>query len=465
MKKKTVLGVITLGLVACVVAICLLINSSANVEFPINGSNVADLDTERVVETIAKVEKLNDSSQLCVNEDNFDLMFTKDFNWANDGAIRFFYTKNQNTYSAQLRMFHDENKYFITDTSDWIEQEQFFKLFHYLDALKYMPQEEIRKLSPDADGFSVYMRNDGVPDDYDRVLKYSQNGVEDIDGWYIHLEVQPLHEVEGGAYNGSGDELIHLFYGHSDLVMLENSSVRKWFDYTDNPSEMGDELTTELPEFPGVTFTYNTSQIIASKPFDNSELTGHVIMIGGMPIWNAYFTDLTGDGYPEICATYSWGSGMIDNRVVISDYTNGASYELSDRGNYDFVLRYNETDGHLYVDKTKYNTDELVESGRLAFEDNCIQIIPIDNSSTEEKWDLIPMVMVDGTLYLDTGKSNGDLLTSDIIDGEITSEVDGNEEPTQNDQSNFGTGYYYRYGEEGTVDVLMNGKWWIYATE
>lgn len=247
--------------------------------------------------------------------------------------------------------------------------------------------------------------------------------------------------------------------------MLENSSVRKWFDYTDNPSEMGDELTTELPEFPGVTFTYNTSQIIASKPFDNSELTGHVIMIGGMPIWNAYFTDLTGDGYPEICATYSWGSGMIDNRVVISDYTNGASYELSDRGNYDFVLRYNETDGHLYVDKTKYNTDELVESGRLAFEDNCIQIIPIDNSSTEEKWDLIPMVMVDGTLYLDTGKSNGDLLTSDIIDGEITSEVDGNEEPTQNDQSNFGTGYYYRYGEEGTVDVLMNGKWWIYATE
>lgn len=199
MKKKTVLGVITLGLVACVVAICLLINSSANVEFPINGSNVADLDTERVVETIAKVEKLNDSSQLCVNEDNFDLMFTKDFNWANDGAIRFFYTKNQNTYSAQLRMFHDENKYFITDTSDWIEQEQFFKLFHYLDALKYMPQEEIRKLSPDADGFSVYMRNDGVPDDYDRVLKYSQNGVEDIDGWYIHLEVQPLHEVEGAS--------------------------------------------------------------------------------------------------------------------------------------------------------------------------------------------------------------------------------------------------------------------------
>lgn len=83
----------------------------------------------------------------------------------------------------------------------------------------------------------------------------------------------------------------------------------------------------------------------------------------------------------------------------------------------------------------------------------------------EEKWDLIPMIMVDGVLYLDTGKSNGELLTSDIIDGEITSEVDGSERPTQNEQSNFGVGYSYRYGEEGTVEIVMNGKWWIFVAE
>lgn len=65
---------------------------------------------------------------------------------------------------------------------------------------------------------------------------------------------------------------------------------------------------------------------------------------------------------------------MIDNRVIIYDDANGASYELSDRGNFDFVLRFNEADGYLYVDKTKYNTDELVETGRLVFKDNYIQI-------------------------------------------------------------------------------------------
>lgn len=74
------------------------------------------------------------------------------------------------------------------------------------------------------------------------------------------------------------------------------------------------------------------------------------------------------------CATYTCGSGIIDSRVIIYDYANGVSYELSDRGYFDFTLRFNEADGYLYVDKTKYNTDELVETGRLVFKNNCIQI-------------------------------------------------------------------------------------------
>ena len=215
MKKKAVFWIFLLLIVICLaVIIYALINPFAKLEFPIDGSNVATLDTQRVVDTIAKAMKLDDGSQLGVNTDNFDLMFTPDFEWANDGAIRFFYTKKQQTYSAQLRMFHDENKYFITDSSEWPEQKEYFKLFHYLNALKYMPQEEIRKLSPDADGYSVYMRSEGVPGDYEYVLEYSQHGIEEIEGWNIHLEIQPLHEVPEGGYHGSGQELIHIFYSH-----------------------------------------------------------------------------------------------------------------------------------------------------------------------------------------------------------------------------------------------------------
>lgn len=167
-------------------------------------------------------------------------------------------------------------------------------------------------------------------------------------------------------------------------IVDEINSVIKWFDYTENPSAMDDESTINLPIYPDVTFSYKQAQIIASKNFDTSELTDHTILITGMPIWNAYFTDLTGDDYPEICATYTFGSGIIDSRIIIYDYAKGASYELSDRGYFDFNLRFNEADGYLYVDKTKYNTDELVETGRLVFKNNCIQIEGFSNEAHQD---------------------------------------------------------------------------------
>ena len=166
-------------------------------------------------------------------------------------------------------------------------------------------------------------------------------------------------------------------------IVDEINSVIKWFDYTENPSAMDDESTINLPIYPDVTFSYNQAQIIASKPFDTSELTDHTILITGMPIWNAYFADLTGDDYPEICATYTFGSGIIDSRIIIYDYAKGSSYELSGRGYFDFTLRLNEADGYLYVDKTKYNTDELVETGRLVFKNNCIQIEGFSNEANQ----------------------------------------------------------------------------------
>ncbi len=83
-----------------------------------------------------------------------------------------------------------------------------------------------------------------------------------------------------------------------------------------------------------------------------------------------------------------------------------------------------------------------------------------------EKWDVIPMIMVDGMLYLDTGVESSVTARCGMLDGEITSSVDGTEVPTENNQSNFGTGFGYQYGAlEGTIEIQINGKWFIYATE
>ena len=89
-----------------------------------------------------------------------------------------------------------------------------------------------------------------------------------------------------------------------------------------------------------------------------------------------------------------------------------------------------------------------------------------ENREEEIKYDLIPMVMVDGELYLDTGYNNTDIHKCGTFDGEITSAVDGSEKPAADNQSNFGTGYGYQYGAaEGTVEIYMNNKWRIFATE
>lgn len=77
----------------------------------------------------------------------------------------------------------------------------------------------------------------------------------------------------------------------------------------------------------------------------------------------------------------------------------------------------------------------------------------------------IPMVMIDGKLYLDTGYCSR-AEKSGMPDGEITSRVDSTEIPEKNDQSNFGIGYGYQFGsEEGTVEIYVHGSWRIFATE
>lgn len=132
-------------------------------------------------------------------------------------------------------------------------------------------------------------------------------------------------------------------------IVDEINSVIEWFDYLETPDEMkwDGSLEISLTEFPDVTFRWTYGEMLAVKGSKSTSL------YTGMPIWNAYFCDLTGDGLPELCSSISWGSGMIDNRVIIYDYANGVSYELSDRGYFDFTLRQDHQDGRLYVDKIK----------------------------------------------------------------------------------------------------------------
>ncbi|MCI7182227.1 MAG: hypothetical protein MSA26_17005 [Lachnospiraceae bacterium] len=110
------------------------------------------------------------------------------------------------------------------------------------------------------------------------------------------------------------------------------------------------------------------------------------------------------------------------------------------------------------------HSGEIMESDPARLQD--VYSIRVVNEEEQEQWAMIPMVMVDGKLYLDTGMESSVEARCGVMDGEITSSVDGTKKPTQDGESNFGTGYGYRYGpQEGTIEIFMNKKWWVFATE
>jgi hypothetical protein len=155
----------------------------------------------------------------------------------------------------------------------------------------------------------------------------------------------PLH------LNGSTGYVLDAFLG---LASIPEFETRKWLDYfgTDEmPWNKSKELT--LPEFPGVTFTWTYDKVTA----------GAEELFRGMPIWNVYLSDLTNDGKPEFCATVSFGSGIVDTRVLVFDYMTGKEYQLSDRMVTDYYL--SMENGKLMVTQTDYLDGKPLIKGEL----------------------------------------------------------------------------------------------------
>ena len=226
--KKPACWVTAAAVTACIaVALCLVANPTASRTFPMEGTQLSDLDPQYILAHIAAVETLDDTAALNVSADDSDLRLTGDFDFVGSETIRFFYTEKQQTYSARLRLSAEKGACFVANRTGWPTQERFFKLQHYLEALQYLPQERARQLSPDADRYLVVLRDDGAPEEYDRVITYSPDGAGDLDGWFIHLELQPLHEQDG-AYHGTEDEVIHLFYGRAAHTIPGGSLIRTY---------------------------------------------------------------------------------------------------------------------------------------------------------------------------------------------------------------------------------------------
>lgn len=90
------------------------------------------------------------------------------------------------------------------------------------------------------------------------------------------------------------------------------------------------------------------------------------------------------------------------------------------------------------------------------------QITLIEQAEANAMWDRIPMVKINDKLYYDTGRESTAEGRCGNMDGQIMSTVDGSEIPTENNQSNFGSGFGYQYGMDDTIEIYMNDKWFVF---
>ena len=75
------------------------------------------------------------------------------------------------------------------------------------------------------------------------------------------------------------------------------------------------------------------------------------------------------------------------------------------------------------------HSGEIMESDPARLQD--VYSIRVAKEEEQEQWAMIPMVMIDGKLYLDTGMESSVEARCGVMDGEITSSVDGTKKPTK----------------------------------
>jgi len=231
----------------------------------------------------------------------------------------------------------------------------------------------VYKYQSNADYLSKYKKNNGEQLTVESLRQMSQNAqnivFSDFDK-YAYVERDPdyrIFNVEGRytltvvlgsdgqlsctlSQNSSGKSFPLNQNGSTGLVLDEflglitvpKFTPSKWLDYYgDEQMPWGESKELTLSEFSGVTFKWTPEKVTANGKD----------LFFGMPVWNVFLADLTNDGKPELCATVSFGSGIVDTHVIVYDYINGKTYALQDRMMYDYFLSVD--DGTKLIGKGK----------------------------------------------------------------------------------------------------------------
>jgi len=165
----------------------------------------------------------------------------------------------------------------------------------------------------------------------------------------------------------------------NDAIISENPPQRvfyprEWVNYWGREMEWTTTYDILIDEFPDVMFSWTWERVTAG----NQDM-GVRELFGGWPVWNVFFADLNGDGFPELVATVSFGSGIVDTRIIVYDFANNRSYALQDRGVYDYFLSLE--DGRLVVSQMDHRSRDILAVGELAIINDALFVSGIDRTT------------------------------------------------------------------------------------
>lgn len=187
--------------------------------------------------------------------------------------------------------------------------------------------------------------------------------------------VMPNTEIEK-TYSAGGFDLTKegKYRLRCDFNSGSGTLCGTWVEFTVSPSTAGTRIwDSHHPDDGGERnpyFSVDKSPLgnvtIEYRADDNKIFVDGEYLLGGIGYGceSFYLSDLTGDGCPELCFCMNFGSGIVDKRIEIIDYTTKKSiFILSDRGCHDYYLFLRN--GVLCVKETEYMKRDAVRTGVL----------------------------------------------------------------------------------------------------
>lgn len=202
-------------------------NQKISREFPMTGNYLSDLEPFEITKTIGKLVD-EDPSALYLPPDNFGLVVSKDFTFVKSGAVKFLYDmRGANCKESQLRVFNEENNFFITEPTNCLApKEQIFQLYSFLEALKYLPTNEIAALcGTPADRYAIELSRNDRKYNEGRQIYYNKQGVIEEGDWLICLDIQPLYGTGSTDFHGIGNDIIHVYYSEAESYYANNKTL------------------------------------------------------------------------------------------------------------------------------------------------------------------------------------------------------------------------------------------------